>query len=187
MVLCSLSAQADQLIGFSKQASTQQTELEAEFRSRLSTKDLAKWAKYLTSQPHHAGSKHGKTNVQYIANLFRKWGYQVEIEAFDILLPVPKERSLKLIAPNTYTATLQEDIVPGDASSAQRKDILPTYNAFSADGDITAELVFVNYGLPEDYDLLERYGIDVAGKIVIAKYGRSWRGIKPKLAAENRR
>ncbi len=185
-ILCMLSVPtlADTLTGFSKESARRQQALEADFRTRLSADEISGWAKDLAARAHHAGSEHGKKNIQYIARLFREWGYQVEIENFDILLPVPKERSLQMLAPSTYTAVLQEDIVPGDKSSASRSEVLPPYNAFSVDGDVTAELVFVNYGLPEDYDMLERYGIDVKGKIAIAKYGRSWRGIKPKLAAE---
>ena len=114
----------------------------------------------------------------------RSWGYDVEIAEYRILLPTPRVREIELLAPERYTATLTEDSLPEDASTSDREDLLPPYNAFSVDGDVEGELVFVNYGIPEDYEMLARYGIDVTGKIAIAKYGRSWRGIKPKLAAE---
>jgi len=162
-----------------------QLALEASLTKSLSATELAAWSKHLSAHAHHAGSPYGKENVQFIAELFRSWGYNVEIEAFDILLPVPKERELILEGPSGYRATLIEDILEEDASSAERAEVLPPYNAFSKDGDVRGELVFVNYGIPEDYEMLERYGIDVTGKIVIAKYGKSWRGIKPKLAAEH--
>lgn len=170
------------IMGFSDPGA--QEALEAQFRSTLSSDDQAQWSKALTARPHHPGSQQGAANVAYLAELFAGWGYQVSIEEYDILLPVPLERRLELLSPTTFSASLSEDIVEGDASSAQRDEVLPSYNAFSVDGDVSAELVFVNYGIPEDYELLERYGIDVEGKIVIAKYGKSWRGIKPKLAAE---
>jgi N-acetylated-alpha-linked acidic dipeptidase len=183
LLLLALSAAASAaVLGF--RDADAQIALEAAFRAQLSAEEQAQWARALSARPHHPGSEHGAANVAYMAERFEDWGYQVEVEAFDILLPVPLERHLELLAPTTFTAALTEDIVAGDASSAQRDEVLPSYNAFSVDGDVTAELVFVNYGIPEDYELLERYGIDVAGKIVIAKYGRSWRGIKPKLAAE---
>lgn len=111
-------------MGFSNHASSQQTLLEANFRSHLSVEDQATWSKQLTARPHHSGSKHGKENVQYIAGLFRDWGYQVEIETFDILLPVPKARSLELIAPNRYQASLSEDAVLSDNSSGQSDKVL---------------------------------------------------------------
>lgn len=176
---------AEELIGFPD--SSEQQALETEFRTSLSADDQAVWAKDLSARPHHPGSEHGRVNIDYMAQRFESWGFDVEVEWFDILLPVPAQRSLTLLEPEAYTAGLLEDVVAGDASTAQRDEVLPPYNAFSVDGDVTAELVFVNYGIPEDYELLERYGIDVTGKIVIAKYGRSWRGIKPKLAAERER
>jgi len=175
-------ASAQALIGFSDDEG--QRRLEADFRSQLSSEDQSEWARALTAKPHHPGSEHGRVNIDYMAERFESWGYDVEVEWFDILLPVPVKRELALLAPSAYTAGLLEDIVEGDESSAERDEVLPPYNAFSVDGDVTAELVFVNYGIPEDYELLERHGVDVTGKIVIAKYGRSWRGIKPKLAAE---
>lgn len=180
--LCALTVVAEDLIGFPDGA--EQQALEAQYRSGLSAGDQSEWAKALSARPHHAGSEYGRVNIDYMAERFRSWGFDVEVEWFDILLPVPGERSLTLLEPEVYSAGLLEDVVAGDASTAQRDEVLPPYNAFSVDGDVTAELVFVNYGIPEDYELLERYGVDVTGKIVIAKYGRSWRGIKPKLAAE---
>lgn len=158
--------------------------LEARYRAGLAAGDQEVWARTLAGRPHHPGSEQGQANAAWLAEQFESWGYDVDVEEFDILLPVPTARNLELVAPVTYRAGLTEDILDEDASSADRAEVLPPYNAFSADGDVTGELVFVNYGIPEDYDLLERYGIDVTGKIVIAKYGRSWRGIKPKLAAE---
>ncbi|MEE8077712.1 MAG: PA domain-containing protein, partial [Pseudomonadales bacterium] len=173
------------LLGFTAEAASQQRRLEADYRAKLSAEDQSQWSEQLTASAHHAGSAQTRRNVELIAAAFREWGFDVAIEEFDILLPVPLERSLELLAPTTYKALLEEDIVDGDASSAERDAVLPPYNAFSPDGDVTAELVFVNYGIPEDYEVLERYGIDVTGKIVIAKYGKSWRGIKPKLAGEH--
>ncbi|MCZ6616943.1 MAG: M28 family peptidase [Gammaproteobacteria bacterium] len=162
-----------------------QLALETSLVESLSATELDAWSKRLSAHAHHAGSPYGRENVRFIAELFRSWGYDVVIEAFDILLPVPKERELVLEGPRGYRATLIEDVLEEDASSAERDEVLPPYNAFSKDGNVRGELVFVNYGIPEDYEMLERYGIDVTGKIVIAKYGKSWRGIKPKLAAEH--
>lgn len=181
-LLISSAAASAAILGF--RDTDAQIALEASFRDQLSAAEQAEWARALSARPHHPGSEHGAANVAYMAERFESWGYQVEVEEFDILLPVPLKRHLELLAPTTFTAALEEDIISGDASTAQRDEVLPSYNAFSVDGDVTGELVFVNYGIPEDYEMLERYGIDVAGKIVIAKYGRSWRGIKPKLAAE---
>ena len=116
---------------------------------------------------------------------FKSWGLDAHIETFDVLYPTPKSRKLEVIGPKPYTAKLQEPPVPGDSTSTQQSEQLPTYNAYSIDGDVTAPLVYVNYGIPEDYEELERMGVSVKGAIVIARYGNSWRGIKPKVAAEH--
>ncbi len=177
-------ALADTLLGFDAAGSDAQRQLESRFVAQLSAADQQEWMKRLSARPHHVGSKAGKENADYIAGLFRSWGYKVEIAEYRILLPTPVTRELELVAPGRFTASLTEDSLPEDPSTSVRDELLPPYNAFSIDGDVEGELVFVNYGIPEDYELLERQGIDVKGKIAIAKYGRSWRGIKPKLAAE---
>ena len=161
-----------------------QRALEAQFDAKLSRENQRNWMKRLTARPHHTGSAYGKENAEFIASLFKSWGYETAIERFDVLFPTPKTRVLELVAPETYTAKLSEPPLAEDATSSQTSEILPVYNAYSTDGDVTGELVYVNYGIPADYEVLARNGIDVRGKIVIARYGGSWRGIKPKVAAE---
>ena len=159
--------------------------LESKVDSALNPANLDKWMKHMSSKPHHGGSPWSKQNAEYAANLFKEWGYESSIETFEVLLPYPKIMKLSLVSPSRVSFKLDEPPVKGDKSTAITKDLLMPYNAFSADGNITAELVFVNYGIPADYIELKRMGIDVKGKIVIAKYGGSWRGIKPKVAYEN--
>lgn len=174
----------DLIMGFPEEETDAQIALEAKFDALLNADNLDSWMKYLTAQPHHVGSPYDKKVVDFVAAKFKEWGYQVRIEKFDVLFPTPKLRLVEMLAPTTYKASLTEPPVKGDPYSDQTKEALPGYNAFSVDGDVTADLVFVNYGIPEDYVELERRGISVEGKIVIAKYAGSWRGIKPKLAAE---
>jgi len=174
----------DLIMGFPEEETDAQITLEAKFDALLNADNLNSWMKYLTAQPHHVGSPYDKKVVDFVAAKFKEWGYQVRIEKFDVLFPTPKLRLVEMLAPTTYKASLTEPPVKGDPYSDQTKEALPGYNAFSVDGDVTADLVFVNYGIPEDYVELERRGISVEGKIVIAKYAGSWRGIKPKLAAE---
>ena len=174
----------DLIMGFPEEETDAQITLEAKFDALLNADNLNSWMKYLTAQPHHVGSPYDKKVVDFVAAKFEEWGYQVRIEKFDVLFPTPKLRLVEMLAPTTYKASLIEPPVKGDPYSDQTKEALPGYNAFSVDGDVTADLVFVNYGIPEDYVELERRGISVEGKIVIAKYAGSWRGIKPKLAAE---
>jgi N-acetylated-alpha-linked acidic dipeptidase len=137
----------------------------------------------LSAEPHHAGSPGSLRVAERILERFRSYGLDARIERFEALLPMPVSRTLQLIAPDTFTASLKEPVLPEDRDSGDEGQ-LPTYNAYSPDGDVTADVVFVNYGLPEDYAVLDSLGIEVRGKIVLAKYGRSWRGIKPKVAAE---
>lgn len=179
-----VAAADDRLLGFAAEPSTAQRELEKQLDAGVDPAEMIRWLRRMSAQPHHVGSAAGKENAEFIAELLRSWGYATEIAAYEVLLPTPVVREVELVAPTSFIAGMTEDTLAEDPSTAVRENLLPPYNAFSIDGEVEAELVFVNYGIPEDYEMLERYGIDVAGKIVIAKYGKSWRGIKPKLAGE---
>ncbi len=177
-------AQSKSVMGFSDDEAKNQLILEANFDRLLDANNLDEWMKYLSARPHHVGSKYEKNVIEFISKKFKKWGYDVKIEAFNVLFPTPKLRLLEMTEPTPYIASLIEPPVEGDESSTQIEEALPGFNCFSIDGDVTSELVFVNYGIPADYVELEKRGISVKGKIVIVKYAGSWRGIKPKLAAE---
>jgi N-acetylated-alpha-linked acidic dipeptidase len=172
------------LTGFSRAGAERQRTIEARFDALLRRENLREWMRRLAARPHHVGSPYGRENAEFMAGLFRSWGYDVEIERFDVLFPTPKVRVLEMTAPERFAARLSEPALKEDATSNQTAEQLPTYNAYSIDGDVTGPLVYVNYGVPRDYEELERRGIDVRGKVVIARYGGSWRGIKPKVAAE---
>jgi N-acetylated-alpha-linked acidic dipeptidase len=138
----------------------------------------------MASKPHHAGSPGSRAVAEYALGLFQEWGFDAYIETFEALLPYPTARSLEMTEPVRYRAVLKEPAIPEDQYTSDPTR-LPPFNAYSASGDVAAPLVYVNYGIPEDYEVLQKLGIDVKGKIVIARYGHSWRGIKPKLAQEN--
>ena len=157
---------------------------EAKFRSIPDPDSLREYMRVLSARPHHVGSPGDSTNATWLLARLKAWGLDARIETFQVLFPTPRERLVAMVAPTRFTATLREPAVKQDPSTAQQAEQVPTYNVYSPDGDVTAPLVFVNYGLPEDYARLDRLGISVKGAIVIAKYGRTWRGIKPKLAAE---
>ncbi|MFQ5630668.1 MAG: PA domain-containing protein, partial [bacterium] len=158
---------------------------EEKFRAIPDPENLRAYMKRLTARPHHLGSPYDKENAEWILAKFKEWGLDAKIETYEVLFPSPKERLVEMIGPTKFKAKLQEPALSEDPTSSQQSEQLPTYNAYSADGDVTGELVFVSYGIPADYEYLERLGISVKGKIVIAKYGGSWRGIKPKVAAEH--
>lgn len=183
-LICGLATAQSSLLGFDETTAAAQLELETDYDSRISASDLDEWVRVLSRDPHHVGSEAGRAVVDYVAERFREWGYDVEIAEYQVLFPSPRTRELELVAPDRYTASLTEDSLPEDPSTFRIDDLLPPYNAFSIDGEVEGELVFVNYGTPADYEILDRYGISVEGKIAIARYGGSWRGIKPKLAGE---
>jgi N-acetylated-alpha-linked acidic dipeptidase len=162
-----------------------QQKVEREFRAIPDPAVARETMRRLSASPHNLGSAEGRRNAEWILAKFKEFGLEARIETFDVLFPTPKERVVELVEPVTFRAALAEPPVKDDPTSGQTALQLPTYNAYSIDGDVTAPLVYVNYGVPDDYEALERLGIDVRGKIVIARYGGGWRGIKPKVAAEH--
>ncbi len=173
------------LVGYSPRSSQIERDWESKFRAIPDPKNLRDYMQRLSARPHHVGSPYDKDNAEWILARFKEWGLDAHIETFNVLFPTPKVRLLEMVEPTKFTAKLEEPAIAIDPTSNQKSEQLPTYNAYSIDGDVTAPLVFVNYGLPEDYEKLDRLGISVKGAIVIAKYYQSWRGVKPKVAAEH--
>ncbi len=160
-------------------------EIERQFDASLSAAEMAAWMKTMAAEPNHVGSPHNKANAEMVLAQFREWGWDAHIETFEVLYPTPISQTLELLGDAPFKATLTEAPIPGDDTSARTKDQLPAYVAYQGDGDVTAPLVYVNYGMQDDYLQLERMGVSVRGKIVIARYGQGWRGLKPKLAQEH--
>ena len=175
----------ERLIGFTDTHSDAQLAREVTYDSMLDAGNLRDWMKRMTSKPQQVGSPQGKENAEFVRDLFESWGYEAEIETYHILFPTPEDMSVEMTAPEPFKLSLVEPALEEDASSQIRENLLPPYNAYSADGDVEAEVVYVNQGIPRDYEELERMGISVEGKIVLARYGGSWRGIKPKVAFEH--
>ena len=173
------------LRGYTAESSKAQREWEAKFRAIPDPVRIRESLRVLSSRPNHLGSPHQKQNAEMLRDQFRSYGWQAEIEEFSVLFPTPKERVLEMVAPTKFVARIDEPALKEDPTSGQKSEQLPTYNSYSGDGDVTAPLVYVNYGTPTDYEELDRRGISVRGAIVIARYGGSWRGIKPKVAYEH--
>jgi N-acetylated-alpha-linked acidic dipeptidase len=176
---------ANDLEGFSAAAAAAQLQLEARFDANLAAADQRAWLQQMSSQPNHVGSAHDKANAEFELAKFREWGWDASIEEFSVLYPTPREVSVELVAPTHFKARLTEPPIEGDSTSSQTKDELPAYNVYGADGDVTAELVYANHGMPDDYKELERQGVSVKGRVVLTRYGGGWRGLKPKLAYEH--
>jgi N-acetylated-alpha-linked acidic dipeptidase len=180
----SATAGASGMFGFATdQAATEQA-LEQRFDAEINAAELRGWLKTLSSEPNNVGSPHDKANAEAVRDLFKQWGWDAQIETFEVLYPTLKQHTLEMVGPTKFVASLKEPPVEGDESSA-RTDGLPAYNIYGGDGDVTGDLVYLNYGMPDDYKDLARRGIDVKGKIVITRYGGGWRGLKPKLAQEH--
>ena len=181
-----LTADELPLFGYSTETSQTERQWEEKMRAIPDPKNLRAYMERLSAHPHNVGSPYDKDNAEWMLSKFRQFGLDAQIESFTVLYPTPKERLVQLVDGGPpFTAKLQEPPLPEDPTSNQTAEQLPTYNAYSIDGDVTAPLVYVNYGLPEDYEVLERHGVSVKGAIIIARYGRSWRGIKPLVGAEH--
>ena len=188
------TADESPLYGYSAESSRTERGWEEKLRAIPSPDNMRAYMQRLSARPHHVGSPYDKENADWLAAKFKEFGFETQIESYDVLFPTPQERQVELLECKgeaaadckvKFTAKLEEPVLPNDPTSNQKSEQLPTYNAFSKDGDVTAPLVYVNYGIPEDYERLERMGISVKGAIAIARYGHSWRGIKPKVAAEH--
>ncbi len=172
-------------VAFGAPAPSSEAALERNFDAQIHPNDLRDWMKLLASQPNHVGSPHDKANAGQILNWFKDWGWDAHIETFWALYPTPISETLELAGPKPFKATLQEPPIPGDSSATATDPALPAYVEYQGDGDVTAGLVYVNYGTQDDYRTLERLGVSVKGKIAIARYGSVWRGLKPKLAQDH--
>jgi N-acetylated-alpha-linked acidic dipeptidase len=170
--------------GFSTADMAAERERERRFQTVPSPENLREYMRAIADEPHHAGGEGSRRVAEYVLAKFKSWGLNASIEEFEALMPFPVERTVELVASTAFKAALKEPVVDVDKDSGDSGQ-LPSFNAYSADGDVTADLVYVNYGIPEDYAELQKRGVDVKGKMVIARYGRSWRGIKPKVAWEH--
>jgi N-acetylated-alpha-linked acidic dipeptidase len=173
------------IAGYTQTSSGAESALEKSFQDGIVPGNIRENMRRLSARPHHVGSPYDKDNADWILARMQEWAFDAHIESFRVLFPTPKERLVELLEPTHFRAKLQEPVLPIDPTSSQTAEQLPTYNAYSADGDVTAPLVYVNYGIREDYEQLDRMGISVKGAIVIARYGSGWRGTKPKVAAEH--
>jgi len=179
------SAAPAQLLGYTTQTSAAERDWEKKFQDGVVAANIRENDRRLSARPHHVGSPYDKDNAEWMLARFKEWGFDAHIETFDVLFPTPKERVLELLEPTKFRAKLQEPVLAADPTSNQTSEQLPTYNAYSIDGDVNAPLVYVNYGNRDDYEQLDRLGVSVKGAIVIARYGEGWRGIKPKVAGEH--
>ena len=179
------AAQAPPLDGFTAEGSEAQRRREESFRAVPAAASAREHLRQLTKEPHVAGTREDYQTALYVRDRLRAYGVAAELKEYSVLLPSPRQPThLELLAPRRERLLLREPVVAEDPSSASRK-IIPLFNGYSASGDVTAPLVYVNYGLPDDYEALKKINVDVKGRVVIARYGRSFRGVKAKVAEEH--
>src|SRR5439155_17589842 len=179
MVIAAASAGAPiNMIGFTAAHAAKQQTLEKQFNARLDPADQRAWLERMSAEPNHVGSPHNQANAEFVLEKFREWGWDARIETFYVLYPTPQKQTLEMVAPTSFTARLHEPPVEGDRTSSKTKDALPPYHAYGADGDVTGDLVYVNQGMPDDYEELDRHGISVKARIVSARYGGGGRVLK---------
>src|SRR5258708_8486509 len=171
--------------GFAPKLSETQRQREEQFRAVPSATNAREELRRLTAEAHLAGSPEDYATAIYVRDQMRSFGLNSDMREYQVLLPFPRTPSIvELIAPRRERLQVREDVVPEDPSSASKK-IVPLYNGYGTSGDLTAPLVYVNYGLPNDYEALKKVGVDVKGTIAIARYGNSFRGVKAKVAEDN--
>jgi len=177
-------AQSNAIRGFPADALTSQRQREEQLRKVPDSARLKEYMTVMAGEPHVAGRPGSRKVAEYALQQFKSWGLNAQIETFEALMPWPTERVVEMVAPTKQAMAIKEPVLADDPDSGDA-DSTPVFNAYSADGDVTGEVVYVNYGMPADYDKLKELGVDVKGKIVLARYGGGWRGIKPKVAYEH--
>jgi N-acetylated-alpha-linked acidic dipeptidase len=176
------TAQVRPIRGFPDDAVAAQRQREEQFRKIPDAARLKEYMEAMAGDPHVAGQPSSKKVADYALAKFKSFGLDAKLEEFEGMMPWPIETTVEVVAPEKYLLRVKEPVLPEDPDSG---DQTPLYNAYSGDGNVTGEVVYVNYGMPADYDRLKELGVDVKGKIVIARYGAGWRGIKPKVAYEH--
>ena len=168
------------LPGYSPAAAIRQLDLESDAIRRPSPSTARAHSRALTREAHVAGTPAQARTRDYVVDQMRQWGIDTEVRTYEVWLPHPTSVRVWRVSPSAIELSLPEPPVPGDSQSALPQ--YPTVNGYSGVGDVTGEVVYVNYGLIEDYAQLDSIGVDVRGRIVIARYGRSFRGIKAREA-----
>ena len=173
------------MVGFSLRGAIAENATEQRFRALTSSDQISKYHRYLTAEPHPAGSVRNNELAQWVAAEWRKQGLEdVTVHEYDVLNSSPRDVSLEMVAPKRYRAALREDSYDIDPDT-KNPNVSGAYLGYSASGEVTAQLVYAHSGNPEDYAYLRKRGIDVRGKIALVRYSNpySYRGFKA-LTAE---
>jgi N-acetylated-alpha-linked acidic dipeptidase len=172
------------LDGFSTAGALAERRWEEQFRAVPASASAREHLRRLTLEPHVAGTKEDYATAIYVRDQLRSYGLTAELKEYQVWLNYPNTPGIiELITPRRERLAVREAVVSADPTSSN-PGITPLFNGYSPSGDVTAPLVYANYGLPGDYDELKKAGVEVKGKIVIVRYGNSFRGVKAKVAED---
>jgi len=170
--------------GFAPARVEAELQLEAKLRSIPDAAHAEKNLRHLTAAPHMAGTDASRRVAEWLRDQYRSFGFDSQIVSYTAWLPLPRAVELDLLAPKHARLASREPSITGDKDTNDKRAVVG-FNTYSPSGEFTAPVVYVNYGMPEDYRALDVLGVSAAGKIVLARYGRGYRGIKAKLAEEH--
>src|SRR6267378_3773274 len=179
-----LPVRAQTIPGYSPQSAATERSTEADVIGRPSSTSASAHSRFLSFQPHMAGTPAQMRTRDYVVSQMKSWGLETEVRSYSVWMPHPLSTRVWRIAPNPLELNLEEGPIPEDTTSVAFPQVMP-FNGYGAAGDVRGEIVYVNYGLIEDYAQLDSLGVSVKGKIAVARYGRSYRGIKAREAEKH--
>src|SRR4051812_39260178 len=170
------------LDGYTPENAAKQQQYEARFQDRVSADDMRSLSRNLSEKPHLVGTPNQAQATQDVLRKFRSYGLDAHTQSYDIYVSRPEDIQVSMTKPYARAATVKEKQFPW---MQDYRDVIPAYNAYSPPGDVTGQVVYANYGLPQDYAELDKLGVSVAGKIVLVRYGASFRGVKVHVAEQH--
>src|SRR6266550_4219407 len=182
--LLGIPLRAQTIPGYSPQSAMVERAAEADVITRPAPANASMHSRFLSLQPHMAGTPAQERTRDYVVSQMKSWGLETEVRSYRVWMPHPVSTRVWRIAPDPIELNLQEGPIPEDTTSVSFPQVIP-FNGYGAAGDVRGEVVYVNYGLIEDYAQLDSMGVSVRGKIAIARYGRSYRGIKAREAEKH--
>jgi len=184
MLALALPLRAQTIPGYSQKAAAAERATEADAIARPSPSSASAHSRFLSLQPHMAGTPAQARTRDYVIKQMKSWGLETEVRSYSVWMPHPLSTRVWRISPNPVELDLKEGVIPEDTTSSAYPQVTP-FNGYGAAGDVRGDVVYVNYGLIEDYAQLDSMGVSVKGKIAIARYGRSYRGIKAREAEKH--
>ena len=181
MIVLTGALGAQTMPGYSARGAVAEQAAESAAIAQPSPASASAHSRFLSLKPHMAGTEAQARTRDYVVDQMKAWGLETEIRTYSVWMPHPVSTKIWRIAPDPIELDLKEGAIPEDPTSSAFPQII-AFNGYGAAGDVSGEVVYVNYGLIEDYAQLDSMGVSVKGKIAVARYGKSYRGIKAREA-----